>query len=241
MKIVLTRPHIDSLKLQYTIESQTKHQCIIQPILDIEILSKKIELENSAVVVITSVNSIRALAQNTNIRDHRIITVGNQSAQEARLLGFKNVESAVTCGDHSASEKNLIAYIKEKVDPKEPVHHISANITKGGLKKKLTEYGFKYNRIIAYNSHAVEFPDQFLDMIKDGEVDAFTFFSPRTAAIFAKQIIEVGLEPALFRNVAFCFSENVLMGLSGLSLRKIYIPEVTSTENFVKLLCDYKG
>jgi len=30
------------------------------------------------------------------------------------------------------------------------------------------------------------------------------------------------------------------LGLSGLNFLKIYIPEVTNTENFIKLLCDYR-
>lgn len=241
MNIVLTRPYKDSVKLKEKIESHGAHKCYIQPLIEIEILEKQIDIPEKAIVVITSVNGIKALAKNTQNRSYRIITVGDHSAHEAKKLGFLNIESAVTSPDISASEANLIKYIRSHIENITPIFHISANITKGGLKKRLQQEGYKYNRIVLYNSVPVEFTDDFIKKTREGDFDGFAFFSPRTAAIFSKQLFEKGLSPFIYRSVAFCFSENVILGLSGLNFGKIYIPEVTNSENFVKLVHDYEN
>lgn len=241
MNIVLTRPYQDSLKLKQIIESSSPHKCYIQPVMEIDILHQHIAIADNSAVVLTSVNSVRALAANTKIRDYKIITVGNQSALEAKECGFTNVTSAVTANDQNANEQNLIRYITNNINKSENIYHISANITKGGLKKKLKKAGYKYERMVLYNSKPTEFSEEFKQKLIEGEFDYFTFFSPRSAAIFAKQIIACGFAPVIYKNLAFCFSENVVMGLIGLNFDKIIIPEVTNAKNFITLLCTYKS
>ncbi len=240
MMLVLTRPLKDSNKLKLRIESASSHQCFVQPLLEIEILDKKIDIPDDAVVAITSANGIRALAKNTKKRGYRIIAVGEYTAKKARKKGFRNVECATESKQISASELNLFKYISKKVDKTNPVYHISANITKGGLKRRLLEAGYKYKRVALYNSTPMSFTPEFIDRLERQEFDAFSFFSPRTAAIFAKQIDEAGLSDKIQESVAFCFSTNVVQGLSGLIFKKIVIPGVTNKENFIKLVCDYR-
>ncbi len=240
MKLVITRPFEDSLESQKKIQAVSDISCFIQPVMEVIMLEKKIELPKDAVIVITSMNGIRALASNSDVRSFRIITVGEQSAKEARRLGFVRVESAAGPAV-SASEMNLIKYIKANLDNKIMINHISAGITKGGLKKKLQEDGYKYNRIILYISEPVKFTEEFIEKVRLGQFDAYSFFSPRSAALFAKEIYENGLGAFLHRSVAFCFSENVILGLSGLNFAKIYIPEVTNSENFVNLICTHNN
>ncbi len=240
MNIVLTRPLKDSLKLKAKIEAASAHKCYIQPLLEIEILDKKIEIPDDAVVAITSANGIRALAKNTKKRGYRIIAVGNYTAAKSRRKGFRNVESATETTDVNASEAALFKYIRSRVDVKTPIYHISANVTKGGLKARLVEAGYKYKRIILYNANPVDFSEEFIELLKASSFEAYSFFSPRTAAIFAKQLVKHSLKHIVEGSVAFCFSNNVVRGLSGLNFKKISIPQVTSKENFVKMVCDYK-
>lgn len=239
MNIVLTRPYRDSLKLQKRVEENSSHKCYLQPLLDIEILDKKIEMPDDAVVLITSANGARALAQNTKRRDYKIIAVGQRSAAKASKKGFRDVTSAVT-PDVSASESNLVNYILKHIDRSKKLYHISANITIGGLKAKLKDAGYSYKRVILYNANPVDVSADFIKDLKAGKFNAHSFFSPRTAALFSKQLLEKGLASHVENSVAFCFSENVIKGLSGLKFRKIEIPKVTSKENFVKLICETK-
>jgi uroporphyrinogen-III synthase len=236
MNIVLTRPYDDSFELKKLIESRGENTCFIQPATEIVILTKQLDIPTDSMVIITAINGIRALAKNTDNRKYRVITIGEQSANAARSLGFLNVESAVTGVDMKATKDNLVRYIKEKIGNEHIINHISSDIERLDINKRLKADGYKYNRIELYNSKPVEFSYSFIEGIREQKFQAYSFFSPRSAALFAKQIIASGLESFLHQSVAFCFSHNVILGLSGLNFAGIYIPEVTNYENFVNLI-----
>ena len=191
MKLVLTRPYNDSLEFKKLLEAETGNfTFIIEPLLEIEFLKKQLIIDKAAYYIITSVNSVRSLAKNTDDKALNIIAVGSSSAKEAEFLGFKNVVSATDMENHLFGEKAIITYINNYINKQNKLIHISANVTKGGIKTELKKLGHNIETIILYKSKKKQISEGLRERIVNGEQLGFIFFSPRTAAIFLSEIHE---------------------------------------------------
>ena len=236
MELVLTRPKHDSLEIKAVIESQTNYKCIIEPLLEVQILNKNISFDDSNYYLITSVNSVRALKENTQQRNLKLITVGTSSLLEAKKSGFENVVSAVDKNSELFGEEAILNYIKTTLNKNDKLVHISANITKGGLKTGLKELGYFYEQIILYKTKKLEMSKGTKEIIATGKPLAYSFFSPRTAAIFVTQILDNKLTDKLNNSFAFCFSQNVVKGLNGVSFKHVFTPKKVEIKSFIELL-----
>ena len=100
-------------------------------------------------VLITSGNGAAALARLTPLRDIPILTVGDQTAQKARIAGFSAVRSA--CGDGAA----LTEFARKTLVPKAgPVIHVrgrDASVTFDSLRPE----GFTIQNIIGYEARKI--------------------------------------------------------------------------------------
>ncbi len=239
MKLVLTRPYDDSFRLKMIIESESKHSCVIEPLLEIKNRQVIIPEPGARVFVLSSANAARAMAENTRRRDHKIIAVGEYSANETRKLGFTNVRSASMPGENN-NEGGLFEYINANIDKGTEIYHISADVITGGLEEKLKDAEFEYIRVIAYDVMPKDFSMGMIKGVLENEFDGFVFYSARTAEVFSDNIMEHNLSGMIYGKTAFCLSNRVVKSLYGLDFGRILIPEVTSGENFIKLITQTK-
>lgn len=240
MKLVLTRPYYDSVEFKKLLEQESSgFSFIIEPMLEIKFLQKDVDVRQENIFLITSVNSVRALAKNTESRSMHLVTVGNSSAKEAVGLGFTNVKCATDELPDLFGEEAMIEYIKRNVSSGSKLLHISANITKGGIKNELKKLGHDIDTIILYKSKKKEMSADLLGRINNEESLGFIFFSPRTAAIFVSELKENNLENKLRNSFAFCFSGNVLKALNGIEFKNRLTATKVNTKEFVELIKSY--
>ena len=91
MRVLVTRPRGDA---DYTAAKLIAlgHEPVIAPLIEIKLLpGDEIALDDVQAVLITSANGVRALAKRTKRRDVKVFTVGEQSAEVARALGFADI------------------------------------------------------------------------------------------------------------------------------------------------------
>ncbi len=234
MKILLTRPYENSVSLKHKIESSSKHECVISPLLEIEIYDRKINIPANSNILITSANGIKALAKNTNEKDYNIITVGKTSAKEAEKLGFKKILSATHDKSKESGETALFNFIKENFPAKENFYHISAEITKGRLGLLMEREGYNYIREILYKAHRLELTDEAVKLFRN-EINVI-FFSERTARIFLEQINVLNLPYGFSRINAVCLSGKIAGVLEGFDFNKVIFPKYPNSDSLLKLI-----
>ena len=108
----------------------------------------------------------------------------------------------------------------------------------------LSAEGFETRRQALYRSvMATAFSTEARSAIKEGHVLAATFFSPRTAAAFARVIATEGLEEFTKDVRALCLSQAVAdaAGADGLVWREILVASATDQNAMAELACAALG
>jgi len=217
MRVLVTRPsHEDTAALL----AERGHDAIIAPLLDIRFRpGSEIALDGVQAVLVTSANSIRALARRTRRRDVKIMAVGAQSAATARALGFSNVAHAD--GDAAALADLTAAQLTP--DGGALVHAAGAE-TRGRLAEALQSRGFEVRSEVLYEAlAATALPGPAQQAILGGNIDAALFFSPRTARLFAEIVTREGLGERCRALLALCISQAAADELRGLVFREVRV------------------
>ena len=172
-------------------------------------------------VLATSANGVRALARLAPWRDLPVWAVGDASAREARSLGFVTVHSAA--GDVAA----LAALVAQGVDPtRGPLLHVAASRLAGDLGGALAERGFTVEKAVLYETEpAAEFSPALIEALSAGHISLALFFSPRTAATFARLAKNTGLGENFRRIKALALSAAVAEALFPLPWNSVEVAE----------------
>lgn len=234
MKLLLTRPYENSILLKEEIESTGKHECVISPLLKIELFERKLNIPSKSNILITSANGVKALAKNTDERSFNIIAVGKTSAAEAERSGFKKILSATHDKSKDSGEIALFKFIKENFSTDERFYHISAEITAGRLEKLMRDAGYNYTREILYKSHKLELSEEAEKLFRNEF--AAVFYSTRTARIFLEQITTLNLPYGFSKITAICLSNNIAGVLEGFDFNRVIFPKYPNSESMLKLI-----
>ncbi|MEQ8357558.1 MAG: uroporphyrinogen-III synthase [Kiloniellaceae bacterium] len=229
MRVLVTRPREDAVSLVAALEARG-HDVLVEPLLTIT-LRQDVDWPpghwDAQALLATSANGVRAFARVDGRRGLPVFAVGDASAAVARSLGFGEVVSAA--GDVA----DLADRVIELLDPAAgPLLHPAASSLAGNLQASLGAAGFSVLRAVTYDAvPATALTDRCILAFDNGLIDAATFFSPRTAAAFARLIEAAGLSQACRRVVALCLSEAVEAQIAGLCWRRIAVaarPEQTA-------------
>ena len=139
-------------------------------------------------VIITSANALWALPQLTNSKSIKIFTVGAQSANLVRQLGFDQVLYPQNWGAQNLSDLILS-------------HHDSFNIVylRGekisyDFKTILLQNNFNYREVSVYKTQAIDdFSCSIIDLIKQNFFDEILIFSQNSLEIFYKLCVKNNL------------------------------------------------
>jgi uroporphyrinogen-III synthase len=167
---------------------------LIEPLLEIRYRDMPSpDLTGIQAVLCTSANGVRALAGLTGERSVPLFAVGTASAAEARAAGFFRVESA----DGNAGD--LARLVRERLSPTGGrLLHITGEAVAGDLAGVLRAHGFAVDRATLYEACAVAaLSAPAREALAAAALDFALFFSPRTAAIFARLVGGAGLAAAL--------------------------------------------
>jgi uroporphyrinogen-III synthase len=185
-RLLLTRPEEDATRLRCDLEARgfaidTAPLLSIQP-LPAPSLLNGVSLEGISGLLVTSANGLRAFTAQSARRDLTVYAVGEASARAATAAGFADVQAA------GGDVVSLAALVREKADPAQGgLLHVAGETLAGDLKGMLEAAGFQVARVTLYRAEAATaLPDAVSDALQRGEYDGVLFFSPRTAATFAK-------------------------------------------------------
>jgi uroporphyrinogen-III synthase len=217
MRILVTRPAEDGADIARRL-GDLGHDTLLAPLLQVRFSDgEALPLDGVQALLATSANGVRALGRRTERRDLPLFAVGPQTADAAAKAGFLRIRNAH--GDAVA----LAEAVSQWADPKAGALLHAAGADSGGwLAGALTEKGFTVRRENLYRvDTATTLTDEAIRALRQGEVQAALFFSPRSAQVFAACARRAELSLAAV--VAVCISANTARGLDGLSFADLRI------------------
>ncbi|MBI1245111.1 MAG: hypothetical protein GC202_08900 [Alphaproteobacteria bacterium] len=197
LRVLVTRP-LGEAELFAVALAMRGHEAVLAPMVTIApVAGAEVDLGEAQAILFTSANGVRAFAIARRERDLPAFCVGDATAAAARATGFTNVESA--SGDVEA----LATLVRERLKPADgALVHAAGTVVAGDLSGALSADGFEVRRAQLYKAEpAATMPAEAAAEIRAGRIDAVTFFSPRTAEIFARVAHASGFHDE-FRGVA---------------------------------------
>jgi uroporphyrinogen-III synthase len=197
MRVLITRPREDGAAIAARLAA-LGHRPLVAPLLEPRWFDgAALDLAGIAAILVTSANGVRALVRRTPRRDIPVFAVGPQTAREARAAGVARVENA------DGDVKALAAAVPRWLAPDAgPLLHVRGEDSIGHLAEALSALGYAVRRQTLYAVDAVPLPQEAMQALRDGTVDAALFFSPRSARIFLEQAAGLPLQEI----TAFCIS-----------------------------------
>ncbi|AIF80853.1 uroporphyrinogen III synthase HEM4 [endosymbiont of Acanthamoeba sp. UWC8] len=190
---------------------------------NINITLPEVDLYNS--LIVTSQNTAQAIKDYAQLKDIHVHIVGEKTAEVLRNYGFKNIASI--SNDHI----ELISKIKEGVPHLSKLLYLRGDHVAGDIKRKLRQ-NYIIDNLIVYKSVEIPMPKKILCLLKSKIISMVLFYSPRTAALFAKNTINLN-----FLNIsAICISQNTADELSSLNFKEIKIAKLPNENSMLEYI-----
>ena len=218
MRILITRHQSAADRLAAELRTRG-FDPVSAPMLDIVDTGVPVDLSGVQAVLATSTNGMTALARQTEIRDVKLLAVGDATAKAARELGFSDVESAR--GDSGALSDLAILRCNSSVGR---LLHVAGGHVAGTLPETLQQAGFAIDRVVLYEARTPEtLAEETVRQIAAHEIAALLFYSPRTAETFVKLAVKAGLADDCAAMVAVCLSAAVAEAAATIGWRRVSI------------------
>jgi uroporphyrinogen-III synthase len=197
MRALVTRPRAEAEALA-TLLAKRGIEAVIEPLMKVAHDSEALpDLAGVQAILCTSANGVRALALAGDERGVPVFAVGDATAARARAEGFHHVESA------GGDVEDLAYLVRQRLAPQAgKLLHVAGSVVAGDLGGALGDAGFTVERVALYEAEAVAaLTPATAQLVADGGFDFALFFSPRTAAIFARLVeagdLAAGLRPTI--------------------------------------------
>lgn len=234
MHLLVTRPETEALKTKRKLETMG-HRVSLAPMLGIAYDLPPLDVRDVQAIVLTSRNSVRALAgrpDRTALLEIPVISVGKGTGTAARDYGF----NVAWEGDAGGAE--LADRIAAVLDPRAGcLLHVSGDTIAFDLERALAPAGFEIRRAIVYRSvPATTLPAEIDAALRHGDLDAVLLMSPRTAGTWVERVEEAGLEAAARRLAHLCLSPAVADRLRSLAPPVIHVARQPNEEEMLALV-----
>jgi uroporphyrinogen-III synthase len=213
--VLVTRPQEAAASLKRELEAKG-YATLVEPMLTIEPFAAMEPLPDGVqAILLTSANAVPALRDEAKKR--RVFAVGKATAEAARASGCKNV--LVGDGDGLA----LASLVAETCRPEAgALLHVGGEVVREDLHQALEAKGFHIHRKVVYRAApATGFSDSLLSAWRKRRIKAVLLFSPRTAEILVRLLIEHGLRGHVDTTAAICVSEAAATPCRELDWREI--------------------
>ena len=218
MKLLVTRPREDAATLIEAARARGLEP-VLEPLLRIRFHADAAPaLAGVQALLFTSANGVRAFAASSAERRLPALAVGDATARAAGAAGFAAVASAG--GDVESLVRLVVA--RHAPDAGALLHAAGREVA-GDLAGRLADAGFTMRRAVLYSAEAAtELTAPTRAALNAGLLDLALFFSPRTAATFAR--LAAADFPARGDGpVALCLSQAVAAALAGPSWRGLRV------------------
>jgi uroporphyrinogen-III synthase len=220
MRALVTRPRTEAAELAQALADRGI-AALLEPLLDIRYrdFGDPPDFAGIQAVLCTSANGVRALARLSQERTLPLFAVGEATAARARAEGFCDVHSAGGAVD------DLVSLVSTHMRPDAGrLLHVASSLVAGDLCGELRARGFSVDRAVLYEARPVSaLTAATVRGLAAGMVDFALFFSPRTAAIFARLADQAGLAAATRHVTAISISAAADAALGKLRFRARHI------------------
>ncbi len=153
MRLLVTRPEPDALKLRAALE-ELGHEATVEPLLQVSFENcDAVDFEGVQAVIATSRNALRALRSHPArgvARALPLFAVGKATAEAARALGFGTVVTG------AGTVHELVTHIVSVADPANGLLlHLAGDRLAGDLKGELEQQGFRVLQPVVYRTAAI--------------------------------------------------------------------------------------
>jgi uroporphyrinogen-III synthase len=178
-------------------------EAVVEPLMRVRYHTPAaLDLVGVQAILCTSANGVRALARASEARKVRLLAVGDATAARARSEGFTAVESAR--GDVTDLARLAAARLRPQNGT---LLHVAGSAVAGDLVEALGDRGFRVEKHVLYEAQpAKALGPTTVDALRSRAIDFAFFFSPRTAAIFAKLAVAAGVMPCCAKVTALSIS-----------------------------------
>jgi uroporphyrinogen-III synthase len=231
-RALVTRPRAEAMALAEAL-AMRGIEAIIEPLLDIHSRDQPApDLGGVQAVLCTSANGVRALARLSGERGIALFAVGEATAARARGEGFLRVESA------GGNVEDLARLARQLLRPDAGrLLHVAGSDVAGDLAGQLREDGFAVERMVLYEARPVPgLTAATVAALQNGLIDFALFFSPRTAAAFARLAEQAGASAALRTITAVSISAAADRGLGDLAFRGRRVAETPDQNALLAVL-----
>jgi uroporphyrinogen-III synthase len=199
---LITRPREESEALAAALAARGI-EALIEPLMEVHFLAPAaLDLRGVQAILCTSANGARALARASGERGVPLFAVGDATAARARVEGFAAVESAG--GDAHDLARLVAARLRPEAGA---LLHVAGNVVAGDLGGALSARGFTVERHILYEARPVaSLSPLAVSALCFGAIAFALFFSPRTAAVFARLAGNAGVADRCGRITALSIS-----------------------------------
>jgi uroporphyrinogen-III synthase len=211
-RVLVTRPRNEARGLAALLAARGMEP-VIAPM--IEIVDREAappRLDGVQAILCTSANGGRSLARASEERTLPVFAVGDATARAARAAGFAAVESAG--GDIDDLARLVCARLRPATGR---LLHVAGSQIAGDMAGVLGAAGFAVERAVLYEARAAQaLASETARLIADGAVNLALFFSPRSAAVFARLARAAGVSGGLAATAALSISATADAALDGL-------------------------
>jgi uroporphyrinogen-III synthase len=235
MRLLVTRPEPDALKLRAVLEEHG-HEATVEPLLSVSFdAPDPIDLEGVQALIATSRNAVRALKSHPlrgEARQLPLFAVGKATAAEARALGFELVLTGAGTGHE------LVAHIVSVSEPSAGLlMHLAGDTLAGDLKGELELHGFRVVQPVVYRMQpAAALSEDTVEQLAMGEIEGVILMSPQTATIYATLMRKQGLASVARGLTHFCLSQAIARRLQPLGAVSTEIAEAPRLEEVLALI-----
>lgn len=204
---------------------------LVEPLLAIEPLGRmSASLAGIQAIALTSAHAVPALGDDA--KRLPVFTVGKATAEAARAAGCSRLIS----GDGDAAA--LAALIARTCRAEDgAILHVGGEVVREELERDLAGQGFEVRRDVVYRaSPATAFSDDLVRAWRRREIAAVLLFSPRTAEILVRLLVEAGLMHHVDSVAAICVSEATATPCRTLVWRDICLAARPNREALLKAL-----
>ena len=236
MRVLVTRPEPDALKLKGLIEERGDYSAAVEPLMSVVYLEFDPELLDGVTAIIaTSRNALTALRGSPALakaRKLRLYAVGAATAMEARRLGFETVVKG------PGTAEAMVPIIASTLDPmEEMLLHLRGHRVATEMRGDLEALGFHLAEAVVYEMRPAEnLSEAIRDEIADGAIDAVLLMSPETASIYVRLMTKFGLKDMCRQMIHICLSEQVALLLKPLGDIPVDVAASPTVEELLALV-----